>query len=137
MRQLRQVRKRITLHDTRCVVLIRCRASVAPKSNLFSRFGTCSNIDIWDEKKQIETLNSVNRQKRRLLHFCKTESLFFKWQLLTASSHPSPNFTEWSLGRRGNRGETNMAPYDNGALVQLTSNESTDSVRTELSLSVQ
>ena len=34
-------------------------------------------------------------------------------------------------------GETKMAPYDNGALVQLTSNESTDSVGTELSLSVQ
>ena len=31
-------------------------------------------------------------------------------------------------------GETKMAPYDNDAPVQLTSNESTDSVRTELSL---
>ena len=133
MRQLRQVRKSLTLYDTRCVVLIRCRASVDPKSNLFSRFGTCSNIDIWDEKKKIETLNSVNRQKRRLLHVCKTDRFFLKWQLLTASSPPPQILPSGAWGE----GETKMAPYDNVALVQLTSNESTDSVRTELSLSVQ
>ena len=33
----------------------------------------------------------------------KLSRFFVKWQLLTASSHPSPNFTEWSLGRRGNQ----------------------------------
>jgi len=34
-------------------------------------------------------------------------------------------------------GETKMAPYDNGAVVQLTSNESMDSAGTQLGLSVQ
>ena len=38
------------------------------------------------KRKIIETLNSVNRRKRRLLHVCKT----VKWQPLTASPHLSP-----------------------------------------------
>ena len=64
---------------------------------------------------------------------CKTDRFFLKWQLLTASSPPPQILPSGAWGE----GETKMAPYDNGALVQLTSNESTDSVGTELSLSVQ
>ena len=77
----------------------------------------------------IETLNSVNRHKRKLLH------------VFLATPHgltpPLPKHLPKFLpsGAWG-PGETKMAPYD-GALVRLTSNESTDSVRTELRLSVQ
>ena len=88
---------------------------------------------IYGMRKKIETSNSVNRQKRRLLHVCKTDRFFLKWQLLTASSPPPQILPSGAWGE----GETKMAPYDNGALVQLTSNESTDSVGKELSLSVQ
>ena len=69
------------------------------------------------EKKKleiIETLNSVNRHKRRLLH----------WQLLTASHHPSPNIClSFYRVELGDQGKPRWRMVDNGALlVQLTSN---------------
>ena len=63
----------------------------------------------------------------------------FSWQLLTASPHPSPN-TCLSFYRvePGDQGKPRWRMVDNGALlVQLTSNESTDSARTQLDLSVK
>ena len=78
---------------------------------------------IYGMRKKIETLNSVNRHKRRVLN------VSFH---LTPPLRSAQVFTECSLGTRRNK----MAPYD-GALVQLTSNESTDSVRTQLGLSLQ
>ena len=56
----------------------------------------------------------------------------FPWQ---TSPFPQHLLTFLPSGAWG-PGETKMAPYD-GALVQLTSNESTDSARTLLGLSVQ
>ena len=45
----------------------------------------------------------------------KLSRFFVKWQLLTASSHPSQILPSGAWGE----GEIKMAPYDNGALVQL------------------
>ena len=87
-------------------------------------------------RKKIETLNLVNRHKRRLLHVSKTDRVFLATPHRLTSPLPEhlpkclPSGA-WGLG------ETKMAPYDNGALVQLTSNEDTDSVRAQLGLSVQ
>ena len=63
--------------------------------------------------------------------------IVFSWQLLTASPHPSPNIclSFYRVGL-GDQGELRWRLY-NGALVQSTSNESTDSVITQLGLSVQ
>ena len=83
------------------------------------------------EKKKIEiieTLNSVNRHKRRLLHVF----------LATPHGLTSPlpeHLPKFLPSGAWGPGETKMA---HGALlVQLTSNESTDSARTQLDLSVQ
>ena len=66
--------------------------------------------------------------------------IVFSWQLLTASPHPSPNvclsFYRVGLGDQGELGWRLWRLY-NGAVVQSTSNESTDSVITQLGLSVQ
>ena len=57
--------------------------------------------------------------------------------LFLGKAHPSPqHFPKFLPSGAWGPGETKMAPYD-GALVQLTSNESTDSARTQLGLSVQ
>ena len=89
----------------------------------------CSNIDIWDEKKKkIETLNSENRLKKEA---------FTYMSLFLGKPHPSPEqFPTFLPSGAWAPGETKMAPYDS-ALVQLTSNESTDSARTHLGISVQ
>ena len=78
----------------------------------------------------IETLNSVNRHKRKLLH------------VFLATPHgltpPLPKHLPKFLpsGAWG-PGETKMAPNDGALVFPLTSNESTDSDRTGLGLSVQ
>ena len=79
---------------------------------------------IYGMRKKIETLNSVNRHKRRVLH---------------VSFHLTPPLTSSKFLPSGawGPGETKMAPYGDSTLVQLTSNESTDSVRTQLGLSLQ
>ena len=68
-------------------------APVSFQSRTYSvRFGTCSNIDIWDEKEKIiETLNSVNRHKRRLLHVCKTDRFFLNGN--SSPPHLTPPLT--------------------------------------------
>ena len=80
----------------------------------------------------IETLNSVNRHKRRLLHvFLATP------HGLTSLLPPNICLSFYRV-ELGNQGKPRWRMVDNGALlVQLTSNESTDSARTQLDLSVQ
>ena len=56
---------------------------------------------------------------------------------LLGKPHPSPeHFPKFLPSGVWGLGETKMAPYD-GALAQLTSNESTDSARTQLGLLAQ
>ena len=75
-------------------------------------------------REKIETLNSVNGHKRRVLH---------------VSFHLTPPLTSSKFLPSGawGPGETKMAPYGDSTLVQLTSNESADSVRTQLGLSLE
>ena len=50
--------------------------------------------------------------------------IVFSWKLLTASPHPSPNICLFLPSGAWGPGETKIVPYDNGVLVQLTSDES-------------
>jgi len=60
----------------------------------------------------------------------------FPWQTSPLPQHLHTFLPSGAWGPGETKMAVKMAPYD-GALVQLTSNESTDSARTQFGLSVQ
>ena len=93
----------------------------------------CSNTDIWDEKKEINRNFKFGKStKKEAFTYLSLKLIAFSWQTSPLPQHLSKFLPSgaWEPG------ETKMALY-NGALVQLTSNVSTDSARTQLGLSVQ
>ena len=94
----------------------------------------CSNIDIWEGKKEINRNFKFGKSTEKrgfYVHVSKTDRFFLS--ILTPPPQHLPKFLPSGAWEPG---ETKMALY-NGALVQLTSNVSTDSARTQLGLSVQ
>ena len=64
----------------------------------------CSNIDIWDEKKEINRNYKFGKStKKRGFYVLVSKTDRFFLAILTPPRNISLSFTEWSLGTRGNQ----------------------------------
>ena len=64
----------------------------------------CSNIDIWDEKKEINRNYKFGKStKKRGFYVLVSKTDRFFLAILTPPPNISLSFTEWSLGTRGNQ----------------------------------